>query len=175
MVRQFTAVGVALVVAMGMVALPARSESIEHRPKYLGTVWQGIAPAAWRPGPLLGTLFNQVTPENCGKWGVVEAERGKRTWTNLDAMTRFAQTHRMAVKYHAIVWGMQQPKWTQTAEGMKEVVDGWMADIFKRHGKHMDMIDAVNEPLSQPPGYRDQLGGGGASIAPERHYGARSR
>lgn len=31
------------------------------------------------------TYWNQVTPENAGKWGVVENNRNSMSWNNLDA------------------------------------------------------------------------------------------
>lgn len=126
--------------------------------KYLGSIWQKGS-----GGPLLDTLFDQVTPENCGKWEAVEKERGLRVWTNVDAMVQFATQHKMVIKYHCFVWGQQQPIWTQKAIDMPVAVDALIADFFTRYGNRINQIDVLNEPISAPPAYRAQLGGDGAS------------
>lgn len=138
-------------------ALTLPGLSAEEQGKFLGTTWQ-----EW-PDPLLGTLFNQVTTENCGKWGLVEPKRGERKWTPVDAMLALAEKHGMQTKYHCLVWGMQQPKWTETADDMKAAVDGFIADYFARYAGKVHMLDVLNEPISQPAKYREQLGGAGDS------------
>lgn len=131
--------------------------------KYLGTIWQQEATKPWQPDALLGTFFDQVSPENCGKWGVLEPARGTRHWEPLDAMVACGRERRLTMKYHCFVWGMQQPDWTRATNGMREQVDALMADVFKRYGRSLALIDVVNEPLTQLPTYRDQLGGNGAT------------
>mgnify|MGYP006285539831 CR=1 FL=1 len=131
--------------------------------KYLGSTWKGLPGRERTPDPLLGDLFTQLTPENCGKWEFVEPERGARNWSEVEAMVNYAETHNMLLKYHTLVWGMQQPDWTKTAKDMDVAVDAFMADFFTQYGDRFDLIDVLNEPLSNPPGYRDQLGGAGES------------
>lgn len=59
------------------------------------------------------------------------------------------------------MWGMQQPKWSETAPDMKVALDALMDDFFQRFSGKVDMIDVVNESQAQPAGYREQLGGAG--------------
>lgn len=132
-------------------------------PKYLGSIWQQETAKPWQPDDLLGTFFDQVTAENCGKWGVLEPTRGTKRWEPLDAMVAHGREHRMTIKYHCLVWGMQQPDWTRATNGMREAVDALMGDVFKRYGRSVAFIDVVNEPLTQLPTYRDQLGGSGTT------------
>src|SRR5690606_4902593 len=57
------------------------------------------------------TYFNQITPENQGKWGSVEAERDVMTWQSLDFAYNFAQNNGLSYKHHTLVWGQQEPGW----------------------------------------------------------------
>ncbi len=126
--------------------------------KFLGSIWQDRA-----DDPLFGTVFDQITPENCGKWEAVERERNMRVWTSMDAMVQLAGRHSMTVKHHCFVWGQQQPAWTKQATDMTNAVDAVMADFFERYGKTITLVDVVNEPVSTPAKYRAQLGGDGTN------------
>lgn len=144
---------------VAMVALFAAGTVWADEPaKFLGSIWQNNA-----DDPLFGTVFDQITPENCGKWEAVEWERGARVWTSLDAMVQLADRHSLIAKHHCLVWGQQQPPWTQTATDMADAVDAVMADFFERYSKTIALVDVVNEPISAPPAYRAQLGGDGES------------
>ena len=58
-----------------------------NRDKYLGNI---IKSGASAPDDFLD-LWNQVTPENGGKWGSVESNRGQMHWIDLDRAYDFAQ------------------------------------------------------------------------------------
>jgi endo-1,4-beta-xylanase len=146
----------AAVIAM----LATRTVQAEEPTKFLGSIWQNKNKA---DDPLFGTVFDQITPENCGKWEAVERVRGMRVWTNVEAMVRFAGQRNMVVKHHGFVWGQQQPVWTQKAGDMTNAVDAMIEDFFTRFGRQIAMVDVVNEPISAPPAYREQLGGRGTT------------
>src|SRR5260221_8021409 len=55
--------------------------------------------------------WNQITPENEGKWGSVEQSKGNRNWTALDKIYKYAQDNNIPYKHHNFVWGSQQPGW----------------------------------------------------------------
>lgn len=55
--------------------------------------------------PDFATLWNQVTPENAGKWASVGAQRGTMTWTVLDGIFAYARAHDLPVKQHTFIWG----------------------------------------------------------------------
>lgn len=134
-------------------------------PKYLG--------AAWSPG--LASLnfvnyWNQVTPENGGKWGSVEGTRDVMNWAQADASYALAKANGYPFKWHAFIWGNQQPGWIEslsTAEQAEEIRE-WYAAVAERY-PDIDQIEVVNEPLHDPPrgptngNYIEALGGNGVT------------
>jgi endo-1,4-beta-xylanase len=108
--------------------------------------------------------FNQITPENAGKWGVVEATRDVMVWDDVDTAYKFAKDHKLPFKFHTLVWGQQQPAWMDglSAQEQLEEIEEWMAAVAKRY-PDIDLLDVVNEPLNAPAGYREALGGAGTT------------
>jgi len=133
--------------------------------KYLGAAWS----------PNLASLnfanyWNQVTPENGGKWGSVEGTRDVMNWTQADAAYALAKANGFPFKWHAFVWGNQQPAWIEslsTAE-QREEIEEWFAAVAARY-PDIDQIEVVNEPLHDPPrgptngNYIEALGGNGVT------------
>lgn len=114
------------------------------------------------------TYWNQVSPENSGKWGSVEGTRDVMNWDNLDKSYAYAKANNLPFKLHVLVWGSQEPAWMAdlvTAEAWVEIageVEEWIAAAAKRY-PDTDIIDVVNEPQHQPASYREALGGDGAT------------
>ncbi len=121
--------------------------------------------------------FNQVTPENAGKWGSVEQTRDTMRWTELDAAYNLARDNGLKFRFHILVWGSQQPAWISnlTTAEKREEIEEWYAAVAARY-PDLDYIEVVNEPLHAPPNgetiafstnkaanYSDALGGAGAS------------
>jgi endo-1,4-beta-xylanase len=109
--------------------------------------------------------WNQITPENEGKWGSVERTRDDMNWAGLDAVYAYAQEHDIPFKQHTFVWGSQQPGWIgglPQAEQRAEVEE-WIRLFCERYPE-TQMIDVVNEPPPHTtPPYVAALGGAGAS------------
>ena len=116
--------------------------------------------------------WNQVTPENGGKWGTVEGTRDVMNWTEAHAAYDLARANGFKLKWHALVWGNQQPAWIENlpaAEQLEEIEE-WFAAIAAEF-PDIDQIDVVNEPLHDPPcsagggggNYCNALGGAGAT------------
>ncbi len=61
------------------------------------------------------TYFDQVTPENAGKWGSVEGTRDVMNWQGVDDAYNFAMNNGLPFKFHTLVWGQQQPGWMDRA------------------------------------------------------------
>lgn len=107
-------------------------------------------------------FWNQVTPENSGKWESVEPSRDRYNWTKMDEGYNFAKANGFPYKAHTFVWGAQEPSWlgslpdAQRAEEVEELI----RDTCRRY-PDMDMIDVVNEPISAPSNARWALGGDG--------------
>ncbi len=110
--------------------------------------------------PNFAAYFNQVTPENGGKWGAVESERDVMVWTELDASYKFAKDHAFPFKLHVLIWGNQQPSWMEklSAKEQREEIEEWYAELAKRYPA-LDYIEVVNEPLHDPPSKPGDGGG----------------
>ncbi len=124
----------------------------------------GTAAASAQDYALLLNWFDQVTPENAGKWGSVEATRDVMNWQALDEAYNFAKANRLPFRFHTLIWGQQQPGWLASLPPDQQLfeVEQWMAAVAARY-PDIEFIDVVNEPLNAPAGYREALGGAGAT------------
>lgn len=102
--------------------------------------------------------WNQVTPENAGKWGSVEGTRNVMNWTELDAAYALAKTNGFPFKMHVMIWGSQQPNWIESLSPAEQLVEikEWFLAVKTRYPA-IDIVEVVNEPLHAPP---SGLGGG---------------
>lgn len=110
-------------------------------------------------------FWDQITPENEGKWGTVEPARDDMRWDGLDAAYEYAIEHDIPFKQHTFVWGSQQPDWIGglSQSEQRAEVEEWIRLYCERFPK-THMIDVVNEPPPHTrPVYADALGGDGAS------------
>jgi endo-1,4-beta-xylanase len=109
--------------------------------------------------------WDQITPENEGKWGSVEGTRDQMNWAGLDRVHDYAKAHNIIFKQHTLVWGSQQPGWLGglSKDEQKAEVEEWIRLFCERY-PDVAMIDVVNEPPPHTmPVYMDALGGAGAS------------
>lgn len=138
----------------------------EGKPKFLGNVYSNSQIARSEQ------YWNQVTPENAGKWGSVEGSRDNMNWGELDAAYNKAKENGFPFRFHVLVWGNQQPSWMKglsEAEQLLEIEE-WFNAVADRYDD-IDYLEVVNEPLHDPPtdqngdsgsgGYYDALGGAG--------------
>ncbi len=136
------------------------------KPKFLG----GVYSVPQRPN--FTAYWNQVTPENSGKWGSVESVRDVMNWTELDEAYNLAKTNGFPFRFHVLIWGNQQPAWIESlppAEQLEEIKE-WFAAVAERYPA-IDFIEVVNEPTNDPPNqpgngggnYLEALGGNGAT------------
>jgi endo-1,4-beta-xylanase len=136
-----------------------RDEPDEPAEKFFGT-------APGDAGDYLDLLeyFNQLTPENAGKWGSVEAVRDEMDWTDLDTAYLFARNNNIPFKFHTLIWGQQQPSWIDslTPQDQLAEIEEWMSQVAARY-PDLEMIEVVNEPLHAQPGYKGALGGDGVT------------
>lgn len=107
--------------------------------------------------------WNQITPGNEGKWGVVSpAIKDTYNWTNLDKIYGYARGRNLIFKQHALVWGQQAPNWIASLDSatQRASVENW----FKLFGERYPLTvlaDVVNEPFHAVPSYAKGLGGNG--------------
>ncbi|MCF7802958.1 MAG: endo-1,4-beta-xylanase [Candidatus Marinimicrobia bacterium] len=108
--------------------------------------------------------WNQVTPENAGKWGSVAGSQDTSQWNwgNLDMAYNYAKENGLPFKNHALMWGQQQPEWIDDLDSaaQAEIVETWIQMTAERYPE-TDLIDVVNEPLHAPPSYKEAIGGDG--------------
>ena len=112
--------------------------------------------------------WNQVTPENGGKWGTVEATRNVMNWTEMDSAYKLAKDNGFPFKMHTLIWGSQQPVWMESLPANEQLLEikEWFAAVAARYPA-IDFIEVVNEPLHAAPDaahsgkYINALGGTG--------------
>jgi endo-1,4-beta-xylanase len=126
--------------------------------KFVGNIMRSEVPDNY------DTYWNQVTPENSGKWGVVEGTRGVMNWTDLDLAYNYAQQNNFPFKQHTLVWGAQAPSWIDglTASEQAAEIEEWIVAYAQRY-PNTEMIDVVNEPLHVIPSFKDAIGGDGVT------------
>jgi endo-1,4-beta-xylanase len=110
-------------------------------------------------------FWNQITPENEGKWGSVESVRDRMDWSGVDRAHTYAKQHGIIFKQHTFVWGSQQPGWLAglAASEQRAEVEEWIRLFCERY-PDVELIDVVNEPPPHTnPVYAQALGGAGAS------------
>ncbi|WP_437618828.1 endo-1,4-beta-xylanase [Sorangium sp. So ce1151] len=132
----------------------------EPEEKFVGNI---TTSGAVRDG--FARYWNQITPENEGKWGSVERSRGSRDWSKLDAIYKYAKDNNIIFKHHVFVWGSQQPDWVGRLSGAEQqsAVRDWMKSFCERY-PDTKYIDVVNEPPPHTtPSYKNGIGGDGAS------------
>lgn len=101
--------------------------------------------------------WDQITPENAGKWGSVQnSPGGNFNWNTLDAIYDYTESKGIIFKQHAFVWGSQQPGGSPNADQ----VEAWIEAFCERY-PNTRYIDVVNEPPPHTtPSYVNALGGG---------------
>ncbi len=115
--------------------------------------------------PDFADYWDQITPENEGKWGTVEAVHNQMNWSGLDRVHDYAKQHDIVFKQHNFVWGSQQPGWLagMPAAQQRAEVEEWIRLFCERY-PDVELIDVVNEPPPHTtPVYLEALGGAGQS------------
>lgn len=100
--------------------------------------------------------WNQVTPENAGKWGSVEGTRDQMNWSSLDGAYKLAKDNGFPFRFHVLIWGNQQPGWIEnlSPEEQLEEIEEWFAAVAERY-PDIDYLEVVNEPINDPPRKRN--------------------
>lgn len=124
-------------------------------PRFVGNITTGNA--ADTEGLVYSDYWDQITPENAGKWGSVQGSAGSNpNWNTLDALYDYANSKGIVFKQHAFVWGTQQPGGSISEANVKD----WMNAFCTRY-PNTRLIDVVNEPPPHTtPSYANSIGGG---------------
>jgi GH35 family endo-1,4-beta-xylanase len=134
--------------------------------KFLGSVY---SPAQKMN---LNKYFNQVTPENAGKWGEVETSDGVYDWTKIDEAREYAKVNGFPFRYHVLVWGSQQPLWLKPMTDAQKVVKikAWFQAVANHFDgssnarAKLEYIEVVNEVINDPPNNLDNGPGHSSNI-----------
>lgn len=142
-----------LVVVM-LAAAPAAAQqqaAADSARKFIGNIWSP------RQVENFERHWNQVTPENAGKWGPMAPTRDSINWAPLDAAYKLAKDNGYIFRFHTLIWGNQQPEWMAdlTPEEQLAEVRKRFTSIAARYPE-MDYVEVVNEPLHDPPRMRNE-------------------
>ncbi|NJO00465.1 MAG: 1,4-beta-xylanase [Bacteroidia bacterium] len=114
--------------------------------------------------PVFTNYWNQATPENAGKHGLVEEPRDAYMWGTLDEMYAYCQANNLPFKQHTFLFWCcgADPDWLATlpAADIRAELEEFMIDFFARYPKTA-YVEVVNEPFQSPPpaAIRNALGG----------------
>ncbi|MFH1198186.1 MAG: endo-1,4-beta-xylanase [bacterium] len=137
-----------------------KAQLAEGHDKFLGNIIGGSIPSDFID------YWNQVTPENAGKWGSAEPSKDSYNWGGLDNIYNYAKTNDLPYKHHTLIWGSQYPAWIANITNLEEKADQieeWIRLVSERYPE-MDFVDVVNEPLHAPPDkFMDAMGGSGTT------------
>jgi endo-1,4-beta-xylanase len=103
--------------------------------------------------------FDNVTPENEMKWGVVEPVRGQPDWSGADAIVKYARQHRKTVRGHTLVWHSQLPAWVADLPA-DELRSALRQHILVEVGRYRGKVrawDVVNEAFNEDGTRRDTV------------------
>jgi len=108
-------------------------------------------------GKTFANYWDQITPENAGKWGNVQTSAGSPfNWSALDAIYGYAEQRGLVFKQHTFIWGRFQPMGNLGEADVKN----WMQQFCSRY-PNTALIDVVNEPPPHTdPAYANAIGGG---------------
>ncbi len=111
--------------------------------------------------------WNQVTPENAGKWASCEPNRDDMNyWQNLDSAYNYAKANGFPYKHHCLFFGHRyaDPDWLRdlTDEEKLEEALEWIQAVCERYPE-IDFIDVVNEPIHVSPYVKYAIGGEGST------------
>src|SRR5690606_1498396 len=118
----------------------------ERPAKFLGNIW---SPPQIQDFTL---YWDQVTPENAGKWGPMAPRRGEINWEPIDAAYRLPKENGFPFRFHVLVWGNQQPAWMADLPPEEQLaeIEARFRAIAERYPE-LDYVEVVNEPLHDPP------------------------
>ena len=162
-----SAAALAAVFALLLAAPAAHAQLAAGQAKYLGSVLDG------RPGkeqpipPRFHELFNQVSPENSGKWANVEHERDVMDFGALDEHYAYARDRGLPFLLHSITRQEKEPDWLRRLppDEIRAEFEEWIATLAQRY-PDVYAIDVINEGGHYKLGSPElvaALGGSGAT------------
>lgn len=151
-IESWQARGAGVLLSLLLGSAPSFGQIAKGACKFLGNISEGNPVASYN------TYWNQMSPENAGKWGSVQssASSASYNWSKLDNIAAWAKKTGNPWKFHVLVWGQQQPSDANNAS--YATISKWFDAVHTRF-PDVDMIDVVNEafPGHAPAGYKGVL------------------
>lgn len=137
----------------GFVPPAAQTPIAEGKNKFIGIAYSQAQI------PFAEHYFNQVVPENAGKWGSIETSDGVFDWSGVDAARAFADQNGFQFRFHVLLWGSQQPTWLKPLSDADKIqnIKDWMQAIHDHFDgstaarAKLEYIEVANETLQDPP------------------------
>jgi endo-1,4-beta-xylanase len=101
-----------------------------------------------------------VVAENAMKWGALRPSAEGFNFDQADALVAFAESNRMKIRGHNLVWHQGNPKWleaTATKENARELLATHIETVAGRYAGRMHSWDVVNEAIRVEEGRADGL------------------
>ena len=97
--------------------------------------------------------FNLVEPEDAMKWWTLRPDAATFDFTQADRVVEFAETHRMKVRGHTLVWGWSNPSWLSktffSPAQLNKLLHEHIAKVVTRHGGRVFAWNVVNEAFDE--------------------------
>ncbi|WP_461170466.1 endo-1,4-beta-xylanase [Arthrobacter sp. Z1-15] len=98
---------------------------------------------------LLGAEFSSVSPENQAKWEFIHPEPGVYRFAEMDAIVRFAQKNKQAVRGHTLFWHSQNPQWLEQGnfsdDELRAILKDHIQTVVGRYAGKIQQWDVANE------------------------------
>jgi endo-1,4-beta-xylanase len=109
----------------------------------------------------LAREFNMIEPEDAMKWWVIRPDRLTFDFTQADRLVEFAETHRMKVRGHTLVWGGSNPAWLTsepfTTQQLSQLLEEHITKVVTRYRGKVFAWDVVNEAFDEGGALRPSL------------------
>jgi endo-1,4-beta-xylanase len=149
---------------------PLRALMSEHGGRWIGSAVKASALGEPAYSRILGTEFSMVTPENEMKFAAVHGkDRYSYDFSEADKIVAFANSNRMRVRGHNLVWWKSLPDWLVQGHFQPSVLSDILKDHITTVAKHFqgkvycwDVVNEAADPKNHsvwsaiPP---DQAGG----------------
>ena len=117
-----------------------------------------------RADPLFRALVAReagvIVPETELKWAMVEPKQGQYDFSAAESLLVFAQTQRMQIRGHTLVWHNSLPSWFGTRVNRRNadsVLQSHVKTEVKQFGGRIRSWDVVNEAINPEDGRTDAL------------------
>ncbi len=128
-------------------------ERADARGFLVGTAVRPYALSEQQYSATLGREFNMIEAENAMKWSVIRPAESIFDFTEADRVVGFAETHRMKVRGHTLVWGWTNPPWltnqTFTTEQLAHLLREHITRVAGHFQGKVFAWDVLNEGFDE--------------------------